>query len=263
MRVSCFLGLTIAITFYATGHFAMGQAASSDRDAFEARTQQGADGSKLLYRLLKPADASTPGVKHPLLIFLHGAGERGDDNQAQLTWGKQFMLDAARQYGCFVVVPQCPNGKKWVEVDWGKPTHLMPEGASESMKLVLEAVAGLQKEFSIDADRLYVMGLSMGGYGTWDTIERYPDMFAAAVPICGGGDETAAGRIKTPVWAFHGDKDPAVPVVRTRNMIAAIKAAGGEPKYTEYPGRGHDSWIPAMGDPELSKWLFAQKRKTQ
>ena len=100
----------------------------------------------------------------------------------------------------------------------------------------------------------------MGGYGTWDMIQRYPEMFAAAVPICGGGDETAADRIKTPVWAFHGDKDGAVPVSRSRNMIAAIKAAGGQPKYTEYPGCGHNAWSRAFADPELLKWLFSHQR---
>ena len=120
----------------------------------------------------------------------------------------------------------------------------------------------LQKEFSIDATRLYVTGLSMGGYGTWDALQRYPDRFAAAVPICGGGDVKQAKKIaQIPIWAFHGDKDTAVPVERTRSMIAALKEAGGMPKYTEYPDVGHDSWTATYKDPALHEWMFAQRLK--
>jgi predicted peptidase len=139
-------------------------------------------------------------------------------------------------------------------------THKMPEKPSSPAQLALDVIAEMQKEHPIDGDRLYVMGLSMGGYGTWDLIQRYPDLFAAAVPICGGGDESSADRIKAPVWAFHGDQDQAVPVARSRNMIDALKKAGRQPKYTEYPGVGHDSWRNAFADKELLTWLFAQKR---
>src|SRR5207244_7702516 len=122
--------------------------------------------------------------------------------------------------------------------------------------------AALQKEFSIDPKRLYITGLSMGGYGTWDLISRHPELFAAAAPICGGGDEDQAEKIaKLPIWIFHGAKDQAVPVERSRNMVTALKKAGGEPKYTEYPDVGHDSWVRAYKDPELFAWLFAQKKK--
>ena len=124
----------------------------------------------------------------------------------------------------------------------------------------MQMIAKMQKELPIDPKRLYVMGLSMGGYGTWDALQRYPEKFAAAVPICGGGDETAADRIKAPVWAFHGDADGAVPVQRSRNMIEAIRKAGGKPKYTEYPGVGHNSWSAAFKDPELLKWLFSHHK---
>jgi predicted peptidase len=173
--------------------------------------------------------------------------------------GPLAIIDLTAE-GC-TLVPEAPS--RWVEVDWGKPTHTMPEKPSGPMGLVLEVIAKMQKQYRIDPDRLYVMGLSMGGYGTWDAVQRYPDMFAAAVPICGGGDETRADRIKCPVWAFHGDKDPAVPVSRSRNMIAAIKAAGGTPRYTEYPGVGHNAWSAAFKDPEMLKWLFSQKRRAE
>ncbi|MCA9047007.1 MAG: prolyl oligopeptidase family serine peptidase, partial [Planctomycetaceae bacterium] len=126
---------------------------------------------------------------------------------------------------------------------------------------VLELLDQLIKTHAIDEDRIYVMGLSMGGYGTWDLLARHPEKFAAGVPICGGGDEKQAAKIKEmPIWVFHGDADTAVKVERSRNMVAAIKEAGGKPKYTEYPGVGHNSWTPAINEPEILPWLFSQKR---
>jgi lysophospholipase L1-like esterase len=132
---------------------------------------------------------------------------------------------------------------------------------SAPMKLALGAVEALQKEFSIDEDRLYVTGLSMGGYGTWDLITRSPEKWAAAVPVCGGGDKTVAARAKgVPIWAFHGIEDPTVKVARTREMIASLEAAGAHPLFSEYPYLKHDSWTTAYGEPELLPWLFAQRR---
>ena len=259
MKLHCLWMLVCVFSIGLAAVAAWGLAEPAKDGEFETLEYKDAGGTTLLYRLLEPRDDPAEG-KRPLLVFLHGAGERGSDNQAQLKWGRDMMRTAARKHGCFVVVPQCPKGKKWAEVDWSKSTHKMPKEPSESMRLLLELMAKMQKEFPIDADRLYVMGLSMGGYGTWNMIQRYPDMFAAAVPICGGGDDTAANRIKTPVWAFHGDKDGAVPVGRSQNMIAAIKAAGGKPKYTEYPDCGHNAWSPAFADPELLGWLFSHKR---
>ena len=119
----------------------------------------------------------------------------------------------------------------------------------------------MQKEYSIDPQRIYLTGLSMGGYGTWDLLARKPDLFAAGVPVCGGGDESTAEQIANiPIWVFHGDLDSAVPVSRSRTMVEALKKAGGHPKYSEYPGVEHNSWDKAYADPELMKWLFAQKR---
>jgi predicted peptidase len=230
---------------------------------FQAREFTGSDSGTLLYRLLVPPDyAAGDGTsRHALLVFLHGAGERGSDNKAQLKHGREFMESVARDYGCFVLAPQCPSGKRWVEVDWSARDHRLPEKPSEPMGRLLELLAAVQDEFRIDPDRLYVMGLSMGGYGTWGMIQRNPKMFAAAVPICGGADSSQAGRIKdVPIWCFHGAEDRAVPTERSRNIIDAIRKAGGEPKYTEYPSVGHNSWSPAFGEPDLPKWLFAQRR---
>jgi len=232
-------------------------------ERFEARELKGDDGKTLLYRLVRPADYQAEGEqRHPLVIFLHGAGERGDDNRKQLVHGSDLMREMAEKHAAFVVVPQCPAGEKWCDVDWFLPSHKMPERPSTSMALVMAAIKKLQAEFSIDANRIYIMGLSMGGYGTWDALQRYPDVFAAGVPICGGGDDSAADRITAAVWCFHGEKDGAVPVARSRNMVEAIKAAGGDVKYTEYSGCGHDSWTSAFAEPELLDWLFSQKRDT-
>jgi predicted peptidase len=232
-------------------------------ELYEPRIFKDEAGQSLNYRLMIPKDYSPTGTdKYPLVLFLHGAGERGGDNAKQLVHGtKEFAKKENREkYPCFVIAPQCPEGKKWVEVDWSAETHKQP-GESVSLVLTRELMASLQKEFRIDEKRLYVTGLSMGGYGTWDMITRTPDVFAAAAPICGGGDETVAARAaKLPLWVFHGDKDTAVKPERSRNMIAAIEKAGGKPRYTEYVGVGHDSWSRTYADPAFMEWLFAQKR---
>ena len=260
MRIlSCTLGVAIMGVALVR---AAGAEAPKVNEEFEARVFSGAQGKSLPYLLLRPAgyDAQS-GKKYPLLVFLHGAGERGVDNRAQITHGKKVFLAVAKEHGSFVIAPQCPPNARWVEVDWSAKSHLIPAEPSVPMGLLLELLPALEKEFAIDADRRYVMGLSMGGYGTWDLIQRWPAMFAAAVPVCGGGDVTKADRIaRVPVWAFHGDKDGAVPVSRSRDMIAAIKKAGGAPRYTESPNIGHNVWNVAFREPELLPWLFAQKR---
>ena len=218
------------------------------------------------YRFSKPQgyDPFSP-QKYPVILFLHGAGERGNDNEIQLTHiDKVFGTEAFRQkYPCFVIVPQCPAEKRWVDVDWNLPSHSQPKEMSEPMKLAISVLYSVILNYRIDSQRVYIVGLSMGGYGTWDLIARFPELFAAAVPICGGGDENTASKIKhIPIWAFHGAKDKAVPVARSRNMINAIKEAGGNPKYSEYPELGHLVWDTAFSSSELWEWLFLQVRKT-
>jgi len=220
-------------------------------------------GRKLLYRLLKPQDYD-PQQQYPLVLFLHGAGERGDDNQAQLKHVVRVFVtpENRRKYPCFVLAPQCPRGEKWAAVKWGAPQHTLSSQPAPAMDLTLRLIDQLLEKYSIDRDRLYVMGLSMGGYGTWDVIARRPDLFAAAVPMCGGGDEKTAPRIAgLPIWNFHGAEDRVVPAARSRRMIAALKAAGGNPRYTEYPGCGHNCWDRAIAEPELLPWLFSQRRR--
>jgi predicted peptidase len=229
---------------------------------FEASVSNGVGGA-LPYRLLKPIDFD-PQKKYPLVLFLHGAGERGDDNEKQLVHGGRNFADEAlrRRHPAFVVVPQCPTGKKWVEVPWDAAGHTSPEDPGETMHAVFGLIDALQKEFPIDKNRIYGVGLSMGGYGTWDILQRKPELLAAAAPICGGGDPSLAEAFKkTPVWAFHGDADPAVPVNRSREMIKAVEAAGGRPIYTEYEGVGHDSWTQAFDNRLVWDWLFAQRKE--
>jgi len=228
---------------------------------FEALTFQ-SDGHELPYRLLKPLnyDASK---SYPLVVFLHGAGERGTDNKAQLVHVVSIFCkpENRRDFPCFVLVPQCPQDQQWVKTPWAASRGSQPKQPSWPMALVLQLINALEKENSIDSKRLYVMGISMGGYGTWDVVSRHPERFAAAVPICGGGDETKAAAIAAiPIWAFHGAKDDVVKPIRSRNMVAAMKKAGGQPKYTEYPDAGHDSWSQASAEKELLPWLFEQKR---
>ena len=238
-------------------------AAADHRDRFQARTYTDAAGGKLQYRLLTPKGYDK-GKKYPLVLFLHGAGERGDDNFKQLVHGMNDFASDERmaEYPCFVIAPQCPENSLWVDTPWSADSHTMPEKPTEPLRQSLEAVAALQKEFSIDGDRLYITGLSMGGFGVWDAVQRHPEMFAAAVPVCGGGDTACAEKIKgVPIWAFHGAEDTAVKTKRSRDMIAALKKAGGEPKYTEYEKVGHDSWTATYHDPKTFAWLFSQKRK--
>lgn len=219
-----------------------------------------ADGKTLPIRLLTPAKV-VEGQKYPLVIFLHGAGERGTDNNKQLVHGVPQFVANREKYPCFLIAPQCPDGKKWVEVDWSAATHTQPKEPSEPMKLLIALIERTLKDMPVDPSRVYLTGLSMGGYGTWDLAARRPELFAAIAPICGGADEATADKIKSiPTWVFHGAKDTVVKPIRSQRMVEAIKKAGGSPKYTEYPTVAHDSWGPAYKDPAFYEWLFAQKK---
>src|SRR5436190_16629545 len=179
-----------ALTLLFVGLFMSASLAAADhRDRYEARTFADAAGKKLNYRLLKPKGYDAK-KSYPLVLFMHGAGERGDDNKIQLVHGmNEFAADEIMEkYPAFVVAPQCAEGKQWVDVPWSADSHTMPKEPAEPLRLSLELIVALQKEFSIDKSRIYVTGLSMGGFGVWDAIQRRPDLFAAAVSVCGGGD---------------------------------------------------------------------------
>jgi predicted peptidase len=227
---------------------------------FAQRVYQGGDGYAMRYAVYAPPDAGQK--SYPLILWLHGAGSRGDDFGPLLNDSDRHGLgylarpDIQAKYPAIIVAPQIPVSRGWGRRDGSGPT---PE-----RNVTWAIFEHTRQEFKADAARLYVMGVSMGGFATWAMITEHPATFAAAVPICGGGDTTKAAAIKdTPVWAFHGDQDDTVSVEYSRNMIDALKKAGGQPKYTEFKGVGHNSWEPAFKEPELLNWLFAQKRARQ
>lgn len=235
----------------------------TDTAPFERHVFTAASGAELPYRLLLPEGYDpTSSHRYPLVVFLHGAGERGTDNELQLTHIAAAVLDSQRraEQPAFVLVPQCPKEYRWVETDWKLPAHSQPEQPSVPMSALLELLDSLHQTYPIDTQCRYVMGLSMGGFGTWDILQRRPDYFAAGVPICGGGDEKKASVLADlPLWVFHGAKDKVVVPARSRNMAAALRN-NRRLIYTEYPDVGHDSWKPALANPELWDWLFRQSR---
>lgn len=232
--------------------------AAQNASVFLAKTYQNSRGKTIPYRLFIP-QGSKKQKKYPLVLWLHGGAGRGNDNLKQISGGNTIGSHVwtepqnRSRYPCFVVAPQCPADELWATLDVAKPT--------EQTRLVLELLQDLRRTFSIDAQRLYVAGQSLGGFGTWSLISLHPEMFAAAIPVCGGGDESDAAKLtKMSIWAFHGEKDEAVSVERSRKMIAAIRQSGGMPKYTEYKGADHVIWEKVFSEPELLSWVFAQNR---
>jgi len=227
------------------------------------------DGDTLNYRALYPADFD-PEARYPVLLFLHGAGERGDDNQKQLIHGaRMFLKSPVREaFPAILLFPQCPAGDYWasVKVDRSGPgvsldfsEEMPPTRPMQLVEQLLDSVAS--RSFS-DKNRLYVMGLSMGGMGTFEIVARNPDLFAAAVPICGGGNPLLAERYakSTPFWIFHGALDDVVKPQHSVTMTLALQEAGGAPALTIFPYANHNSWDPAFNHPELLTWLFAQHK---
>lgn len=235
-------------------------------DYEEGRVTVAEDGepAPFRFRLLRPP-AVEPGRRYPLVVFLHGAGERGSDNVAQLKYLPTWFAEPAlrKRHPCFVLAPQCRTDHRWSPCDWSdtKSSPLAPKPTTD-LAAAVAATEAVRAAEPVDADRVYLTGLSMGGYGAWELAMRMPDRFAAVAPICGGGDETQAAKLAgLPIWCFHGADDTVVPVERSRSMVAAIRAAGGEPRYSELPGVGHHSWAPAYRESELLDWLFAQRRQ--
>ena len=222
-----------------------------------------ATGAVLRYRWAEPATVE-PGKTYPLVILFHGAGERGTNNCAQLVHGAKDLLNYMKEKGIkgYFIAGQCPEGEQWVNVPWANLAHRMPEKPSAAMGLAMELIAKTMAEKPVDRNQVLVTGISMGGYGTWDIVQRRPDWFAAALPCCGGGDTTLAWKIRdVPIWAFHGDADGAVPVTRSRDMVTALWAVNGKIRYREYPGMGHACWIPTYADHDVVlDWFFSQRK---
>ena len=226
---------------------------------FLSKIYQNSSGGRIPYRLFIPQSYDKR-KKYPLLLWLHGGAGRGSDNLKQISGGNMIgshvwtLPENQSKHPCFVVAPQCPENEMWATIETAKSTG--------QLRLVLELLQDLEGTFSLDTRRFYVTGQSLGGFGTWSLISERPDMFAAAIPVCGGGDERAAPKLtKVSTWAFHGEKDEAVSVERSRKMVAAIRQAGGMPKYTEYKSAGHVIWDRVFTEPELLTWVFAQNRK--
>jgi predicted peptidase len=200
--------------------------------------------ARIHYLSFLPKSYSAKGDKVPLIVFLHGSGERGSDLNKVKAWGPPAIVERDPDFPFMVVSPQVPDGQWW-------DAYLL--------KSMLDDVL---KRYNVDRKRVYLTGISMGGYGAWDFAARYPDYFAAVAPICGGGIPRLAGRLKDiPVWAFHGLKDDAVPEQESARMVEALKAEGGKVKYTVLPEAGHiEAWVHAYGEAGLFDW-FAQQRR--
>ncbi len=237
--------------------------ASKDRtDIMEAFMYTDENGTVLPYRLYRTQEEEE---SYPLVLFLHGSGEKGNDNerQVQVNCITDTLLSEKNRkaYPCYVVAPQCPKDEMW-------STKLEKEGSflADRKEPVLDAVMGLVKElemkYPIDPDRIYVVGISMGGHAVWNLLGRENDTFAAAVSVCGCGDPMQAEKLKDmPIWIFHGTKDTTVPVQYSREMVKAFEEVGAKRiRYTEYPGEKHQSWELAYREKELYSWLFAQQK---
>jgi predicted peptidase len=247
MRIAaCFV--CCLVTGHLTAIFADDQPKPGVQVAASLETKVTVDGvetkSPLNYLFFLPAAYGQKEQKWPLLLFLHGAGERGDDLELVKKHGPPKLVEKQKDFQFVVASPQCPAGKRW--------------DAAQLIQLVDHLVAKHQ----IDASRIYVTGLSMGGGGAWALTAANPLRFAACAPICGGGDVTTAKQLaSTPLWVFHGAKDTPASLERSKQMVEAVQAGGGNIKLTVYPEAGHDAWTETYNNPEFYKWLLSHQRK--
>jgi predicted peptidase len=206
---------------------------------FEAQSPLAA---KIDYLLFLPQGYEESKQRWPSILFLHGSGESGTNLAKVKKRGLPKLVESKPDFPFILVSPQCP-GQGW------------------NNKTLMALLDGVISKYRVDPHRIYLTGLSMGGYGTWSLAAAHPEKFAAIVPISGGGKTADAKKLAAlPIWVFHGAKDSIVPVQRSREMVEAIRAAGGNVKYTEYPEAKHDCWTETYDNPELYKWLLAQKR---
>ena len=223
----------------------------------------------LKYRMLLPKNFKAK-KKYPIVLFLHGSGERGNDNEKQLVHGGKLFSDPSNmdKFPAIVIFPQCPAGSSWARMKQGTASRpgirefATDEPMTKPLLMVSQLMDSLLSTRSVDKKRVYIGGLSMGGFGTFDMLARKPHIYTAAFPICGGGDSTSAGRYGNnfPIWVFHGSADAVVTPENSRRMVAALTAVGAKVKYSEYPQVGHDSWNNTFAEPELLPWLFNKKK---
>ena len=233
--------------------------------AGEARLFTNAGGKSMPYRIFTPSKR-VKGQTYPLVLCFHGAAGRGRENQAKGTLAYQVLTSKAMQkkHPAFVIAPQCPKGKRWVNHHWGDgPYDSRKVAISDEMTMALAIMDQLVTELPVDKTRIYVTGRSMGGFATWDAIARRPDFFAAAVPIAGGGDPQRAADWKNlPIWVIASAGDRTCPVSGTREVVAALEKERGNIKYTEDPEKSHGAICQAWQDQRgLADWLFSQQKK--
>ncbi len=220
------------------------------------------DGYTLPYNLILPTDYDETKL-YPVIMLLHGAGERGDDNELQMFHGVDEMFTTRPELMAqtIVLVPQCPLNEQWVDWPWANGNYALDEiPESKALQSAIKLLEKIKAEYACDYDRIYLMGISMGGFGTWDALVRHEELFAAGVPMCGGGDPTKVDILKEiPIWTVHGTKDSAVPFAGTEEMANTITAAGGERlTFTAVEGYDHNIWDLATTNGDLIDWLFAQ-----
>lgn len=261
MKTLKFLGLFLCLVLFSTSLYA-GDKLSFLKKQFTTRT-----GYKLNYRILYPENYD-PAQLYPVILFLHGAGERGADNEAQLVHGGDMFASHANrtQYPAIVIAPQCPADKWWVTYtrpsDNGGERFFPPSAAiTPELAAVKELLDSYIGKGAVDTKRIYITGLSMGGIGTFDLVCRYPDLFAAASPICGGGNVQRLSRYKgrTAFSIYHGDSDRTVDVRFSRDAYKALQTAGAEVRYKEYPGVDHNSWDNVFAEPDYIGWMYGHK----
>jgi predicted peptidase len=229
------------------------RAAAPER-GFLQRTLKGADGQEAKYAVFVPHNYK-PGTPVPVILFLHGAGQAGTDGLRPTRVGLGRAIRAREESFPFLAVFPQAQKRVWTLYQTWFPGHAEGDRA-------LAILAEVQTQFTTDPKRVYLAGLSMGGFGVWQMAAKYPDRWAALVPVCGGGDPATAAAVKhIPCWCFHGDADPVVPVSLSRTMVEALRKAGGEPRYDEFPGVGHRSWDKAFATDGLYEWLLQQKLK--
>ena len=222
-------------------------------------------GDTLNYRMLIPKDFDK-NKKYPLVLFMHGAGERGNDNKAQLIHGASLFLkeENRRLYNSFVIFPQCDSNDYWANINYSHKENGLGFSFKEnpkplkSLSLVIKLMDSIVQNKNVDTNRVYITGLSMGGMGTFELLYHRPTMFAAALPICGGANPKLINSNKKniPIWIFHGSNDTVVNPIYSVKMVEAFLKEGGTPKFTLYDNTGHDSWNKAFIEPDFLKWMF-------
>lgn len=243
MKINCshLLGYLMVAAFLAGLSTLPARGQSQSENLFEKDITSKA---RIKYLLFLPADYGKTDKQWPLMLFLHGSGESGDDLSKVKAHGPAKIVETKKDFPFILVSPQS-SGRGW---------------NPEVLNALLDDIVA---KYKVDKDRIYLTGLSMGGYGTWALGAAHPERFAALVPICGGGNPADAPKLKDiPIWVFHGGKDNTVPLAQSERMVKALKDVGGNVQFTVYPEAGHDSWTETYNNPKLYEWLLEQKRKS-